>query len=114
MGKRSQTILTVLVVVLGVAMLASTFAVDLSNAAAVPVWFWVLLGLFAPAATVAAIVKEVESKPTRNETITVVVGATLFLLAMALTPNRSVLKILYTVMTFELLIMGGFRFARSI
>ena len=114
MGKRTQTILTILSIMLGFAMLVSIIAVDVNNAAAVPFWFWILLGLFASTALAAAIVKEMGSTPSRNEIITVVVGAALFLVAWAITPNGSVLKILYTVVTFNFLILGGFRFTRLI
>jgi hypothetical protein len=111
-GKITQTIIIGLAVVLGIALLASTFVIDLNNAGSAPAWFWLLLAASALMVLVTTVARELKSKPSRSEVVVYLVVAALFLFITSRADAGSVIRILGTSATFMFLIIGGLRFVR--
>jgi hypothetical protein len=111
-GKVTQTIITGLAVVLGIALLASTFLIDRDNAGSAPAWFWLLLAASTSVIVAATVTRELKVVPSRSDVVVNLLLAALFLFIASQANSESVTRIVGTTVTFMFLIIGGLRFVR--
>lgn len=111
MGKRTQTILATVAVVLAVGVIISTQWVDL---AAVPIWYWLLMAGSATALIASVIMREWKSVPSRKEIIFNMLIATFILVIAGRVAPGNGTRIYGPFVAYIFLAVALFRFMRLI